>query len=193
MAKFISLKGKLLIAMPNIQGDDFQRSVVFVCSHNAEGAMGLVINKPASDMFFADLVDKLDVQSKGNLIDEGILQTLIFKGGPVKRFQGFVLHSADYFSTGESLKITKQIALTATVDVLRDIAKGIGPRVHRIALGYAGWSPGQLESEIMRNGWLHCEASLELVFGHSYDDLHGAALHSLGVDPRMLSGESGHA
>ena len=193
MAKFISLKGKLLIAMPGIEGDDFHRSVVYVCSHNADGAMGLVINKPASDMIFADLVDKLDVQSKGNLVDESILQMLIFKGGPVKKFQGFVLHSGDYFSTGESLKITKDIALTATVDVLKDIAKGQGPKLHRIALGYAGWSPGQLENEIMRNGWLHCEASPELVFGHNYDGLHGAALHSLGVDPRMLSGETGHA
>jgi putative transcriptional regulator len=179
MAKFISLKGKLLIAMPSIEGDDFHRSIVYVCSHNADGAMGLVINKPATDMIFADLVEKLDVQSKGKLVDDSIMQMLIFKGGPVKKFQGFVLHSADYFSTGESLKITKDIALTATVDVLKDIAKGQGPQLHRIALGYAGW--------------LHCEASAELVFGHNYDGLHGAALHSLGVDPRMLSGESGHA
>ncbi len=193
MAKFTSLKGKLLIAMPNIQGDDFNRSVVYVCSHNAEGAMGLVINKPASDMIFADLVEKLDVYSKGNLIDVGILQSLIFKGGPVKKFQGFVLHSADYFSPGESLKINKDFTLTATVDVLRDIAKGQGPQRNRIVLGYAGWSPGQLENEIMRNGWLHCEASADLVFSHNYGAMHGAALNTLGVDPRMLSSEAGHA
>ncbi len=193
MAKFTSLKGKLLIAMPNIQGDDFNRSVVYVCSHNAEGAMGLVINKPASDMIFADLVEKLDVYSKGNLIDVGILQSLIFKGGPVKKFQGFVLHSADYFSPGESLKINKDFTLTATVDVLRDIAKGQGPQQNRIVLGYAGWSPGQLENEIMRNGWLHCDASADLVFSHNYGAMHGAALNTLGVDPRMLSSEAGHA
>ncbi len=193
MAKFTSLKGKLLIAMPNIQGDDFNRSVVYVCSHNAEGAMGLVINKPASDMIFADLVEKLDVYSKGNLIDVGILQSLIFKGGPVKKFQGFVLHSADYFSPGESLKINKDFTLTATVDVLRDIAKGQGPQRNRIVLGYAGWSPGQLENEIMRNGWLHCDASADLVFSHNYGAMHGAALNTLGVDPRMLSSEAGHA
>ena len=193
MAKFTSLKGKLLIAMPNIQGDDFNRSVVYVCSHNAEGAMGLVINKPASDMIFADLVEKLDVYSKGNLVDVGILQSLIFKGGPVKKFQGFVLHSADYFSPGESLKINKEFTLTATVDVLRDIAKGQGPQRNRIVLGYAGWSPGQLENEIMRNGWLHCEASADLVFSHNHGAMHGAALNTLGVDPRMLSSEAGHA
>lgn len=189
----MSLKGKLLIAMPSIEGDDFHRSVVYVCSHNADGAMGLVINKPATDMIFADLVEKLDVQSKGKLVDESILQMLIFKGGPVKKFQGFVLHSSDYFTKGESLKITKDIALTATVDVLRDISKGQGPKLHRIALGYAGWSPGQLENEIMRNGWLHCEASPELVFGYHNDSLHEAALLTLGVDSRMLSSDSGHA
>ena len=193
MAKFTTFKGKLLIAMPSIQGDDFNRSVVYVCSHNASGAMGLIINKPASDMIFADLVDKLDVQSKDSLIDESILQETIFKGGPVKKFQGFVLHSADYFSSGDSLRITKEIALTATVEVLRDIAKGIGPKVHRIALGYAGWSPGQLENEILQNGWLHCEASPELMFSSNYNGLHDLALQTLGVDPRKLSFDIGHA
>jgi putative transcriptional regulator len=193
MAKFMSLKGKLLIAMPSIEGDVFNRSVVYICSHNADGAMGLVINKPASDMIFADLVEKLDVQSKDNLISQDILQMQIFKGGPVKKFQGFVLHSSDYFSAGESLKITKTIALTATVDVLRDIAKGEGPKQHRIALGYAGWSPGQLENEIIRNGWLHCEAGLELMFGQDPSNLYAAALRNLGVDPLMLSSEAGHA
>jgi putative transcriptional regulator len=193
MTKFASFKGHLLIAMPGIQGDDFARSVVFLCEHSSEGAMGLVINKPLPDMIFADLVDKLDVREKGKQIDDEILLRLVFNGGPVKRFQGFVLHSADYNSKGETLKISGDFGLTATVTVLREIALGQGPLGHLVALGYAGWGPGQLENEIMRNGWLNCEADFELVFGTAHENLHAAALRKLGVDHRMLSAESGHA
>jgi putative transcriptional regulator len=193
MTKRTSLKGKLLIAMPSIQGDDFSRSVVFMCEHNQDGAMGLVINKPAPRMFFDDLVEKLDLAPKESAIRDEILQIPIFLGGPVKQFQGFVLHSADYFSASESLKITPEFALTATVDVLREIAKGKGPQRRLLTLGYAGWSPGQLEDEIKRNGWLHCDADLDLVFGGNHQGLHHAALAKLGVDPRMLSADAGHA
>jgi putative transcriptional regulator len=193
MSKFTSLKGKLLMAMPSIQGDDFSRAVVYLCEHSAGGAMGLVINKPLTDMIFADLVEKLDVGRKGQDIDEAILQIPVFKGGPVKKYQGFVLHSADYFSKDESLKISKEFRLTATVDILREIALGKGPSRYLIALGYAGWTGGQLESEIMRNGWLHCDADEALVFGHAQSDMHAAAFKKLGVDYRMLSSEAGHA
>jgi putative transcriptional regulator len=193
MTKFASLKGQLLIAMPGIQGDDFARSVVFLCEHSSEGAMGLVINKPLPDMIFADLVDKLDMRQKDKQIEDEILLRLVFNGGPVKRFQGFVLHSADYNSKGETLKISKDFGLTATVTVLREIALGAGPSRHLVALGYAGWGAGQLESEIMRNGWLNCEADFELVFGTAHLNLHAAALRKLGVDRRMLSSETGHA
>jgi putative transcriptional regulator len=193
MSKFTSLKGQLLIAMPSIQGDDFTQSVVFLCEHSAEGAMGLVINKPIPNMIFSDLVDKLDVQPKHGIIENDILLRHVFNGGPVKRFQGFVLHSADYFAEHESLSISKDFTLTATVDVLRDIAVSKGPRSHLIALGYAGWSPGQLESEIMRNGWLNCEADGALVFGQPHGHLHAAALRTLGVDQAMLSVDAGHA
>jgi putative transcriptional regulator len=193
MTKRTSLKGKLLIAMPSIQGDDFSRSVVFMCEHNKDGAMGLVINKPAPRMFFDDLVEKLNLAPKGSAIRDEILQIPILLGGPVKQFQGFVLHSSDYFSAAESLRITSDFALTATVDVLREIAKGKGPMRKLLTLGYAGWSPGQLEDEIKRNGWLHCDADLDLVFGTNKEGLHHAALAKLGVDPRMLSTDSGHA
>jgi putative transcriptional regulator len=193
MAKRMSLKGKLLIAMPGIQGDDFSHSVVFMCEHNRDGAMGIVINKPAPRMFFADLVDKLDVTPKDSSITDEILQTPILLGGPVKQFQGFVLHSTDYLSVEESLKITPDFALTATVDVLREIARGKGPMRKLLALGYAGWSPGQLEEEIKRNGWLHCDADADLVFSGNHQGLHRAALAKLGVDPRMLSADAGHA
>jgi putative transcriptional regulator len=193
MTKRTSLKGKLLIAMPSIQGDDFSRSVVFLCEHNKDGAMGLVINKPAPRMFFDDLVAKLDLAPKGSAIRDEVLQIPILLGGPVKQFQGFVLHSSDYFSAAESLRITPEFILTATVDVLREIAKGKGPSRKLLTLGYAGWSPGQLEDELKRNGWLHCDADLDLVFSSHKEGLHHAALAKLGVDPRMLSTESGHA
>lgn len=193
MSKFISLKGQLLIAMPNIEGDDFSRSVVFVCEHNADGAMGLVINKPLPNMIFSDLIDKLEMQPSQKAIDDDVLIKLVFNGGPVKRFQGFVLHSADYAAEHESLVISKDFILTATVNILREIALGAGPQQYLVALGYAGWSAGQLESEIMRNGWLNCEADAELVFGQLHGHVHEAALRKLGVDGRMLSAESGHA
>jgi putative transcriptional regulator len=193
MTKRSSMKGKLLIAMPSIQGDDFSQSVVFMCEHNADGAMGLVINKPAPRMFFDDLVEKLALTPKDGPIRDEILQIPILLGGPVKQFQGFVLHSMDYFSATESLKISADFALTATVDVLREIARGKGPQRKLLALGYAGWMAGQLDNEILRNGWLHCDADMDLVFSGNYEGLHRAALAKLGVDPRMLSADAGHA
>ncbi len=188
MAKLVSLKGKLLIAMPSIQGDDFAKSVVFLCEHSEEGAMGLVINKPAPRMVFADLVEKLRL----NDTSDEILQLPVMLGGPVKPFQGFVLHTGDY-KTPETLKMGDDFALTATTDVLRAIAGGKGPHSKILALGYAGWSPGQLESEIMRNGWLHCDADPALVFGTPHQRLHDAALAKLGVSAAMLSSEVGRA
>ena len=188
MSRRTYLKGKLLIAMPGLQGDIFAKSVVFLCAHNADGAMGLVINKPAPQMYFADLTDKLDL---GSALHEDILQQPILLGGPVKQFQGFVLHSTDYVSA-EAMPVSSDFALTATVDILRDIARGKGPSQHIIALGYSGWSPGQLENEIMSNGWLHCDADVDLVFNGNTEALHHAALAKLGVDPRMLSSEAGH-
>jgi putative transcriptional regulator len=188
MSKRISFKGKLLIAMPSIQGDDFAKSVVFLCAHSADGAMGLVINKPAPRMIFADMAEKLKLDQTS----EEILQLPVMLGGPVKPFQGFVLHSSDYM-TSETLRVSGDFALTATVDILRAIAASLGPARKILALGYAGWSPGQLESEIMRNGWLHCDADQELIFATPPDRQHEAALKKLGVDPRMLSAESGRA
>ena len=189
MSRRPTLKGKLLIAMPSIQGDWFSHSVVFLCEHSADGAMGLVLNKPAPQMYFADLADKLDL---GKIIPEHILLQPIMLGGPVKTFQGFVLHSPDFMAEG-SHRITADFTLNTTVEILKAIALGKGPRRQLIALGYAGWSPGQLDAEILNNGWLHCDADPDLVFGHKAEGLHHAALAKLGVDPRMLSSEAGHA
>lgn len=192
MTKRGFLKGKLLIAMPSIQGDDFSHSVVFVCDHSKEGAMGLVLNKPAPRMIFSDLVEKLDLGEVNRPPDDEILQMPLMLGGPVKQFQGFVLHSSDYKSD-ETLKVAAGYALTATVDVLKAIAAGKGPKRKILALGYAGWSAGQLEDEILRNGWLTCDADADLVFSGEHAMKHEAALKKLGVDPGMLSSEAGHA
>ena len=192
MTKRGFLKGKLLIAMPSIQGDEFSHSVVFLCDHSKEGAMGLVLNKPAPRMIFSDLVEKLDLGEADRPPDEEILQMPVMLGGPVKQFQGFVLHSSDYKSD-ETLKVAAGYALTATVDVLKAIAAGKGPKRKILALGYAGWSAGQLEDEILRNGWLTCDADADLVFSGNNEKMHEAALNKLGVDPGMLSSEAGHA
>jgi len=192
MTKRGFLKGKLLIAMPSIQGHDFSHSVVFLCEHNPEGAMGLVLNKPAPRMIFADLVEKLDIGRTPGLVEDEIMQVPVMLGGPVKQFQGFVLHTSDYKSE-ETLKVAPGYALTATVDVLRAIAAGKGPKRKILALGYAGWSPGQLEDEILRNGWLTCDADADLVFSGETATKHEAALKKLGVDPGMLSSDAGHA
>lgn len=188
MSKRMSLVGKLLIAMPSIKGDDFERAVVFICAHTEDGAMGLVINKPAPRMVFSDLVEKLDLDQTS----EEILQLPVMLGGPVKQFQGFVLHSEDY-KTDETLRVGPDFALTATTDILKAIAKGTGPQSKILALGYAGWLPGQLENEIMHNGWLHCDADPVLVFGTAAAQLHQAALAKLGVNAAMLSSEAGRA
>jgi putative transcriptional regulator len=192
MTKRGFLKGKLLIAMPSIQGDDFSHSVVFLCDHSKDGAMGLVLNKPAPQMFFSDLVEKLDLGQGQAAVDDEIMQMRVMLGGPVKQFQGFVLHSSDYKSD-ETLKVSPGYSLTATVEVLKAIAAGKGPARKILALGYAGWSAGQLDDEILRNGWLTCDADVDLVFSSDVETMHQAALKKLGVDPGMLSSEAGHA
>jgi putative transcriptional regulator len=187
------LTGKLLIAMPSIQDANFEHSVVFVCAHSNQGAMGLVINKPAPLMAFSDLLDKIDLDTEISMISEDVLRIPVRLGGPVEQFRGFVLHSCDYHASETSLRVSDDYMLTATVDILRDIAKGNGPQRYLITLGYSGWSPGQLESEIQNNGWLHCEADADLVFADNLESKHFCALKALGIDPGMLSSDVGHA
>jgi putative transcriptional regulator len=189
-----TLDGKFLIAMPGMSDERFDRSVIFMCAHGPSGAMGLIINKAAPLMYFADLVEKLELNpvDGGFGIAEEILRKPVLYGGPVEQFRGFVLHSTEYFSAEHSLPICPEVALTATVDVLRDIAGGTGPRNAMLALGYSGWGPGQLEDEIQRNGWLHCDADLDLLFSDDMAGKYERAMAKLGIDPAMLSGEAGH-
>ncbi len=182
------LDGQLLIAMPGMGDPRFERSVIFVCAHSADGAMGLIINKPASDLSFADLLAQLKIEPTVDL--KG---TRVHLGGPVEHGRGFVLHSADYGVADTSLSVGGDFAMTATVDILQDIAHGAGPARSLLALGYSGWGPGQLEAEIQANGWLTAPADAGLVFGARDADKWGDALRSIAIDPRLLSAEGGRA
>ncbi|MEQ8504693.1 MAG: YqgE/AlgH family protein [Rhodospirillales bacterium] len=181
------LAGHLLVAMPNMPDDRFSKSVIYMCAHNEEGAMGLVVNKPLETLSFPDLLEQLDIVPSG--MSEPIN---VHFGGPVESGRGFVLHTPDYVQEA-TMVVDDHIALTATVDILQAIADGIGPRQSLLALGYAGWGPGQLDSEIKSNGWLHVDADPHLVFGMGMDDKWEQAMLKIGVDPRMLSDEAGHA
>ena len=182
------LVGQLLIAMPGMGDLRFERSVIFLCAHSAEGAMGLIVNKPAPELSFADLLAQLKIEARRDLSERRV-----HFGGPVEHGRGFVLHSADYVVEGSSLRVGTAFAMTATVDILQDMARGAGPRQALMALGYAGWGPGQLEGEIQANGWLTAAADPELVFGARDGAKWEAALRSLSIDPRLLSAEGGRA
>jgi putative transcriptional regulator len=187
-----SLLGKILIAMPSMEDTLFSRSVVFLCAHSNEGAMGLIINKPMVGLNFMEIGDKLDFRKTPDAVMKSLEQMPILTGGPVEQHRGFVLHSAEYESGASTLNVLKHFKLTATVDVLQDMATGIGPERSLLALGYSGWSPGQLENEILHNGWLHCDADVELVFSSDWASKHTRAMAKLGIDPRLLSSEAGH-
>ena len=181
------LTGQLLIAMPGMRDSRFARSVIYVCAHHPDGAMGLVINRLVGAITFPDLLSQLGIGPPST--DEEIR---VHFGGPVESGRGFVLHSGEY-QQESTLKVYGTVALTATVDILRDIAGGTGPRRSLLALGYAGWGPGQLDSEIQANGWLHVAPDENLVFDDALDDKWERAIGKLGVDVSMLSGDAGHA
>jgi putative transcriptional regulator len=189
------LDGQMLIAMPAMRDERFSRSVIYVCAHSSEGAMGIVVNQPAANINFPDLLVQLDVIPETDAIQVQARREdiRVLKGGPVETGRGFVLHSADFFIENSTLPIDEGICLTATLDILKAIARGTGPANAILALGYAGWAPGQLESEIQKNGWLHCPADPELIFGTDTDQKYLKALRKIGIDIGMLSSDVGHA
>ena len=189
------LDGQMLIAMPTMRDERFARSLIYVCAHSSEGAMGIVVNQVASNINFPDLLVQLDVIPATDLIQlpPRAGEVKVLKGGPVETGRGFVLHSADFFIENSTLPIDEGICLTATLDILKAIARGGGPNSALLALGYAGWAPGQLENEIQENGWLHCSADKELIFGTDTDAKYDKAIRKLGIDLGMLSSEAGHA
>lgn len=188
------LDGQLLIAMPGMSDPRFDRSVIYLCAHSEQGAMGLIINKAAPLMRFGDLLAQLDILPETPTeVEPDILAMPVLYGGPVEQERGFVLHSSDYLSGDSSLSVSESIAITATVDILRDLANGKGPARSILALGYSGWAPGQIEDEIQRNGWLTCEADDDIIFRLDLDARYVAALRKLKIDPAMLSSSSGRA
>lgn len=185
----LQLGGKLLIAMPGMGDPRFERSVVYLCAHSDEGAMGLIVNKPMTDLSFAELLDQLDIPRA-----PGVREIRVHFGGPVEHARGFVLHSGDYGADREgTMRVDSRFGMSATLDVLEDIARGAGPARSLLALGYAGWGPGQLEDEIQDNGWLTCEAAPDLVFGEADARKWERAIRSLGIDPLLLSAAAGRA
>lgn len=182
------LTGKLLIAMPGMGDPRFEKSVVLICAHSPDGAMGLIINKLMDDLRLSELVEQLEIGDGSCARDRAV-----HFGGPVEPGRGFVLHSADFNSAISTLHVGTDFGLTATLDVLEELAAGRGPAHAIMALGYAGWGPGQLEGEILDNGWLTCEAAAALVFDTPVSETWAAALKTLGVDPLSLSAAAGHA
>jgi len=184
----LNLCGKLLIAMPGMSDPRFEKSVVYICAHSDEGAMGLIVNKPMPDVALSDLLKQLSIKPAGQNGD-----IPVYFGGPVEVGRGFILHSSEYKLDEHTLTVDAQFAMTATQDVLRDIAAGSGPKAKLLALGYAGWDAGQLETEIQQNGWLSCDATADVVFDQPSADKWTAALKLLGVDALTLSATAGRA
>jgi putative transcriptional regulator len=189
------LDGQFLIAMPGMQDSRFARTVVYVCAHSPDGAMGIMINQAAPQITFRDLLVQLDVIPEGPEIrlPEPAGRMQVHRGGPVETTRGFVLHSADYFIENSTLPIDEHVCLTATLEILKAIAVGNGPENALLALGYAGWAPGQLESEIQANGWLFCQATPELIFDPKLEGKYERALGLIGIDASRLASEAGHA
>ncbi|MEM1382049.1 MAG: YqgE/AlgH family protein [Pseudomonadota bacterium] len=175
------LGGQILIAMPTMRDKRFRRSLVFLCAHSAEGAMGLILNRQAEDICLGDLFSRLEIP-----VGEPIAANPVHYGGPVETGRGFVLHSGDFFSQDATLKVDASVSMTATLDILHAMSAGEGPRDAMVALGYSGWAPGQLEHELQHNGWLACPPDHELVFGQEHERKWDRALSKIGVDPSLL-------
>jgi putative transcriptional regulator len=189
------LDGQLLVAMPGMADERFARSVIYLCAHSPEGAMGIVLNQPALNIDFSDLLRQLEIIPEDDAIrlPARAERLRVLKGGPVETGRGFVLHSADFLIDNSTLSIDDGICLTATVDILRAIARGDGPHDAVLALGYAGWTAGQLEAEIHENGWLNCPADERLIFDQDFDTKYDRCLRKIGIDPGKLSSSAGHA
>lgn len=185
----------MLVAMPSMADPRFAKSVIYLCAHSRDGAMGIVVNRRSRRLKFSDLLVQLEVikQEEAIQLPPKIESVQVLRGGPVDRGRGFVLHSPDYGVGEATMEIDDGVSLTATVDILKDIAAGKGPQKAVLALGYAGWGSGQLENEIQRNDWLNCDADDDLIFSADYDAKYDRAMRKIGIDPRMLSGEAGHA
>ncbi|MBI04932.1 MAG: hypothetical protein CMI96_03840 [Pelagibacteraceae bacterium] len=183
----MNLTGQLLLSMPSLEDERFYKTVIYMCAHSNDGAMGIIINKKIDYDLYPDLLEQLG-------IDKPILNKKIFLryGGPVESGRGFILHS-DEFTQKESLSINKGIALTSTADFFENLSKGNGPKNSILALGYAGWGPGQIEKEILANSWMSLSTDSNIVFDEEVSNIWSKAYNLLGIDPNKLSHNSGRA
>jgi putative transcriptional regulator len=186
------ITGQFLIAMPGMSDPRFDRSVIYICSHSRSGAMGLIINKPVEDLSFEEVLHQLVNDVAALKASRPVRSQIVYHGGPVEQGRGLVLHSTDY-KAETSHEVSPGISLTSSIEVLKDIVEGSGPDKTLLALGYAGWSAGQLEAEIAANGWLTCAASPDIVFDDDCKTKYTRALAQLGIDPALLSASAGHA
>jgi putative transcriptional regulator len=182
------LEGKLLIALPGMSDPRFEKTVIFVCAHSLDGAMGLIINKPVQGLGFQQMITRLGLRITADTPDFPVLY-----GGPVETGRGFVLHSGDYESPDSTMPVSEDISLTGTLDILRAMAEARGPQKAIFALGYAGWGPGQIEDEIRLNGWIHCDADAAILFDAGLGDKWSGAIRKLGIDVSSLSIHAGRA
>ena len=189
------LRGQLLVASPGIGDKRFNRTVIYLCAHSVEGAMGLIVNKPAEDIKFSELLQQLNLLPKSEdiQIPNNIRKMTVLRGGPVETSRGFVLHATDARRDYGSVAVSDDVRLSASIEILQAIAKGEGPDEAVFALGYAGWSAGQLESELGDNGWILCPARHDILFDRDHETKYARALSLIGVDPAMLSSVAGHA
>lgn len=188
------LDGQFLVAMPTMEDDRFRRSVIYMCAHSREGAMGIVINHPAPHVTFPDLLVQLKIIPEGSEIRlPSAEEVSVVQGGPVEQARGFLLHTPDVFIENSTLPIDDGVCLTATLDILKAIASGRGPKRAILALGYAAWSPSQLEGEIQDNGWLTCPGNIDMIFDPGLDTKYDRAMKSIGVDLASLASECGRA
>jgi putative transcriptional regulator len=192
------LDGQFLVAMPAMSDKRFARSVIYMCAHSGQGAMGLIVNQRAAHITFPELLGQLSISARGTESaaeppESDLSDIDVHVGGPVETGRGFVLHTSDYFAAESTLTIDDGVSLTATVDILKAIAVGKGPHRAILALGYAGWRPGQLENEIAANGWLHCPPDLDLLFDRDLEHKYERAMSKIGIDPSHLVSEAGHA
>jgi putative transcriptional regulator len=191
-----AIDGQILIAMPGMADTRFARSLVYVCAHSIdEGAMGIIINQLEPELSLQELLVQLDIieEDVAGGLSEAVADMCVHRGGPVETGRGFVLHTSDFMLENATLKVGGNICLTSTLEILRAIAAGNGPAEAIFALGYAGWAPGQLESEIKSNGWLLAPADDAILFDNNIDTKYDRALGTLGIDLAMLSSEAGHA
>ncbi|MDX8350061.1 YqgE/AlgH family protein [Cognatiyoonia sp. IB215446] len=184
----VHLAGKLLVAMPGMGDPRFAHSVIYMCAHDDEGSMGLIVNKPQTNVDFSNLLEELEIARGPNARD-----IRVHFGGPVELGRGFVLHSSDYAAAHGTLQVDDHVGMTATLEVLEDLAQGKGPKTSMLALGYAGWGPGQLDREIARNGWLICDPREDIIFGRANEHKWTGALKMMGIDPLLLSETAGRA